>query len=63
MEKRSDLIDYPYLMILNIRDFNQKTRIPIKRTKIMNIYDQVIDREYTYLKVYIRKRRAIKNIN
>ena len=29
----------------------------------MNIYDQVIGREYTYLGAYIRRRRAIKDIN
>ena len=39
MEKRSNLIDHPYLIILNIKDLDQKTRIPIKRIKIINIYD------------------------
>ena len=29
----------------------------------MNIYDQVIGRRYTYLGAYIRRRRAIKDIN
>ena len=29
----------------------------------MNIYDQVIGREYTYLKVYTKKRRAIEDIS
>ena len=29
----------------------------------MNIYDQVIGRKYTYLKAYIRKKRAIKDIS
>ena len=39
MEKRSDLVNYPYLIILDIRDFNQKIRILIKRIKVINIYD------------------------
>ena len=63
MEKRSDLVNYPYLIILNIKNLNQKTRIRIKRIRIINIYDQVIGREYTYLKAYIRKRRAIEDIS
>ena len=63
MEKRSDLVDYPYLMILDIRDFDQKIRILIRRIRVINIYDQVIGRKYTYLKVYIRKRRVIKDIS
>ena len=29
----------------------------------MNVYDQVISREYTYLGVYIRRRRAIEDIS
>ena len=63
MKKRSNLINYFYLIILDIRDLDQKTRILIKRIKIINIYNQVIDREYTYLKAYTRKRRTIKDIN
>ena len=60
MEKRSDLIDYLYLIILDIRDLNQKTCILIKRIRIINVYDQIRDRGYTYLGVYIKKRRTIK---
>ena len=63
MEKRSDLVDYSYLIILDIRNFDQKTRILTRRIRVINIYDQVIGREYTYLGIYIRKRRAIKDIN
>ena len=63
MEKRSDLIDHPYLMILDIRDLDQKIRIFIRRIKVMNIYDQVIGRKYTYLGAYIKKRRVIEDIS
>ena len=63
MKKRSDLVDYPYLIILDIRDLNQKIRISIRRIKVMNVYDQVIGRKYTYLRAYARKRRIIKDIN
>ena len=50
-------------MVLDIRDLNQKTRIPIRRIKIINIYDQIINRKYTYLRAYIRKRRAIEDVS
>ena len=63
MKKRSNLINYLYLIILDIRDLDQKTRILIKRIKIINIYDQIINRKYTYLKVYTRRKRAIEDIN
>ena len=63
MEKKSDLINYFYFLILDIKDLNQKIRIPIKRIRIINIYDQVINRKYTYLGAYIRRRRAIEDIS
>ena len=50
-------------MILDIKDLNQKIRIPTKRIRIINIYDQVIGRGYTYLGAYIRKRRTIEDIS
>ena len=49
-------------MILNIRDFDLKTRLFIRYTKIINVYDQVIDRGYIYLGAYIKKRKAIEDI-
>ena len=63
IKKRSDLIDHPYLIVLNIGDFNQKTRIPIRRIKVINIYNQIIGREYTQLGAYLRKRRAMEDIS
>ena len=39
MKKRSDLVDYFYLIILDIKDLDQKIRILIKRIRVMNIYD------------------------
>ena len=39
MKKRSDLVDYPYLIVLNIKDLDQKIRIPIRRIKVINIDD------------------------
>ena len=63
MKKRSDLVNHPYLIILDIRDLDQKIRIPIKRIRVINVYNQVIGREYTYLGAYIRKRRAIEDIS
>ena len=63
MEKRSDLVDYSYLIILDIRDLDQKTRIFIRRIKVINVYDQVIGREYTYSGAYTRRKRAIEDIS
>ena len=63
IEKRSDLIDYLYVIILNIKDFDQKIRLLLKRIRVVNVYDQFIGRRYTFLGTYVRRRRAIKDIN
>ena len=63
IEKRSDLIDYLYVIILDVRDLNQKIRLFLRRIKVVNVYDQIIGREYIYLGVYIKKRRFIEDIN
>ena len=39
MEKKSGLVDYPYLIMLDIRDLDQKIRIPIRRIRVINVYD------------------------
>ena len=63
VEKRSNLVDHPYVIILNIRDLDQKTRLPLKRIRVVNVYDQIINRRYIYLEAYIRRRRVIEDIN
>ena len=50
-------------MTLDVRDFDQKIRLFLKRIRIVNVYDQFIGREYIYLGAYIRKRRAIKDVS
>ena len=50
-------------MALDIRDFDQKTRLPLRRIRVVNVYDQVIGRGYIYLGAYIKRRRTIKDIN
>ena len=50
-------------MALDVRDLDQKTRLPSRRTRVVNVYDQVIGRGYTYLGAYTRRRRAIKDVN
>ena len=63
IKKRSDLVNHPYVMTLDIKDLDQKTRLPSKRIRVVNVYDQVIGREYTYLGAYARRRRAIEDVS
>ena len=56
-------MNHLYVMILNIRDLDQKTRLPLKRIRIVNVYDQFIGRKYIFLGAYTKKRRTIKDIN
>ena len=50
-------------MTLNVRDLDQKTRLPLRRIRIVNVYDQFIGRKYIFLGAYAKRRRAIKDIN
>ena len=63
IKKRSDLVDYSYVMALDIRYFDQKTRFSLKRTRVVNVYDQFIGRGYIFLGVYVRRKRTIKDIS
>ena len=63
MENKSDLVDYLYIIILDVKDLDLKTRLLIKYTKIVNVYDQIIGREYIYLRVYTKKKKIIKDIS
>ena len=63
VEKRFNLIDYLYVITLNVKDLDQKTRLPLRRIRIVNVYDQFIGRGYTFLGAYVRKRRVIKDVN
>ena len=50
-------------MVLDVRDLDLKTRFLIKCIRVVNVYDQVISREYTYLGIYMRRRRAIEDVS
>ena len=50
-------------MALNVGDFDQKTRLPLRRIKVVNVYDQFINRKYIQLRAYTRERRTTKDIN
>ena len=39
IEKRSDLVDHPYVMVLDIKDLDTNTRLPTRCTRIVNVYD------------------------
>ena len=63
VEKRSDLVDHPYVIMLDIKDFNTNTRLPTRCTRVVNIYDQVINRNRPYQGNSKRPRRAIEDIS
>ena len=63
VEKRSDLIDHSYIMVLDVRDLDRETQLPIRATRIVNVYNQVIGRGRTYKGGSKRRRRAIEDVN
>jgi hypothetical protein len=63
METRSDLVNHPYVLILNIWDLQPNTQKKIRRTRLINYYDNRIGLNTTYHEDINSNRRAINDIN
>ena len=46
IENRTDLISHPYYIILDIREYNPISEKYLKKTRIVNFYDNKIDNGY-----------------
>ena len=61
-ESRSDLISHPYCMALDVKELHQKTSKVLRRTRVVNMYDNVIGRGHTWQGPTPVIRRAIQDI-
>ena len=43
IEARTDLVNHPYILALDIWDIHHRTRQKIRRTRLVNVYDNIID--------------------
>lgn len=44
VEHRTDLINHPYVMLLEIRELDPRSKKPARKTQIVNVYDHRVER-------------------
>lgn len=62
VENRTDLMDHLYLMALDIRDIDEQSNRPTKRTRAINIYDNQVGQRCTWVGHTSQNRRALEDI-
>lgn len=48
LDNRSDLANHIYCLILDIKKLHPKTKKPIRKTRVINIYNNYIRQEYIW---------------
>ena len=61
-ENRTDLADHPYCLVLDIKELYPKTARVLRRTRIVNLYDNIIGEGHTWQGSSPVVRRAIQDI-
>lgn len=62
LDNRSDLISHPYCLVTDIKEICPMTRNPIRRTRVVNMYDNIIGQGYTWQGHTATVRRALEDI-
>jgi len=63
LEARTDLLDHPYALALDIWELNRDTRVKKRRTRLINIYDNQIGLGTCYKGDSNQSWRAIEDIS
>lgn len=61
-ENRTDLANHPYCIVLDIKELHAKTARVLRRTRVVNIHDNVVGEGYTWQGPRPTVRRAIQDI-
>ena len=61
-DNRSDLANDPYYLVLDIKKLHLRTRKPIQKTRVVNIYDNSVGQECTWQGHTAVAQRAIQDI-
>ena len=62
-ESRSDLVNHPYYMALDVWELHPKSKKKMRKTRLINCYDNKIGPNTTYLGELDSNRRAIEDVN
>ncbi len=59
IENRTDLLDHPYCMVLDIKELHPQSRNLLRKTRVVNLYDNKIGREQRWERSSPKVRQAI----
>lgn len=62
VDNRTDLVDHPYFLTLDIRDVDSRTNKPARRTRVVNAYDNRVGQGCTWEENTPQTRRALEDI-
>ena len=62
VEHRTDLVSHPYFVLLEIRELDQQSKRPGRKTRALNVYDNRVGRGCTWDGGIPRVRRALEDI-
>ncbi len=62
VEYRTDLINHPYIMLLEIRELDPRSKKPARKTHIVNVYDNQVGRGCTWDGGISHTRRVLEDI-
>ncbi len=62
VEHRTDLINHPYFMLLEIRELEQQSKTPGRKTRVVNIYDNRVGNGCTWNGGISHTIRALEDI-
>ena len=62
VEHRTDLVNHPYFVLLEIRDLDQQTKRPERKTRVLNVYNNRVGQGCTWSENNSRVRRALEDI-
>ncbi len=63
VDHKTDLIDHPYFMLLEVREIDSRSKRPGRKTRVINVYDNRVGRGCTWDGGIGRTRRALEDIN
>lgn len=62
VENKTDLVDHPYFLALDIRDMDSRLNKPARRTRVVNAYDNRVGQGGTWEGNTPRNRRVLDDI-
>ena len=62
VEHRTDLVNHPYFTLLEIRDLDQQSKWPGRKTRVLNVYNNRFGQGCTWAGNTLQVRQALEDI-